>query len=268
MRCQLGLVITMLDKSKLSHLSNKDENNNVSAKEIARFDDLAATWWDPNGMYKTALIFNQARIDYFIPQICAHFERDPSDIDCLKGLRILDVGSGGGLVCEPLAMRGASVVGIDASAMSVEVAKRHAMSSKLDIDYRHMLSTELLKQPERFDVVINAEVVEHVPNQSALIEECATLVNEQGLLILATLNRTIKSYIIAIVGAEYVMRYLPIGTHSWSKFVKPEELRDMAKQAKASLVSSSGMTYNPFTKEWKLTPNMSVNYIQCYKKDK
>ena len=160
------------------------------------------------------------------------------------------------------------MLGIDASAMSIEVAKRHALASKLDIEYRHMLSTELAQEKEQFDVVINAEVVEHVPNQGALIKECGALVNACGMLILATLNRTIKSYVIGILGAEYIMRYLPIGTHSWSKFVTPKELTNMAQEANVSLVSSSGMAYNPITKRWKLTSNMSVNYIQCYKKDK
>jgi 2-polyprenyl-6-hydroxyphenyl methylase/3-demethylubiquinone-9 3-methyltransferase len=257
----------MLDKSQLSHLSKNNENSsNVSAQEIERFDSLAESWWDPNGKYKTALIFNQARISYFVPQICKHFGRDPKQDDCLKGLTILDVGSGGGLVCEPLAARGATVVGIDASAMSVQVAKRHALKSNLDIDYRHMLSTELAKQDQKFDVVINAEVVEHVPDQKALIKECGDLTKGKGFVILATLNRTLKSYIVAILGAEYVMRYLPVGTHSWAKFVTPIELNQMADLAGLTQISESGMAYNPFSKKWRLTQNLSVNYIQCYKK--
>lgn len=257
----------MLDKSKLSHLSKSNEkSSNVSTQEIERFDSLAESWWDPNGKYKTALIFNQARISYFVPQICQHFGRDPKQEDCLKGLTILDVGSGGGLVCEPLAARGATVVGIDASAMSVQVAKRHALKSDLDIDYRHMLSTELAKQDQKFDVVINAEVVEHVPDQKTLIIECGDLTKDKGFVILATLNRTLKSYIIAILGAEYVMRYLPVGTHSWAKFVTPIELNQMADLAGLTQLSESGMAYNPFSKRWRLTQNLSVNYIQCYKK--
>lgn len=257
----------MLDKSKLSHLSQKDQNSsNVSAAEIAKFDALAESWWDPKGKYKTALIFNHARISYFIPKICEHFNRDPEQDQCLNGLTILDIGSGGGLVCEPLAAKGAIVVGIDASAMSIEVAKRHAALSGLDIDYRHMLSHELVRQAHKFDVVINAEVIEHVPDQQALVNECTKLLRDDGLAILATLNRTVKSYIIAILGAEYVMRYLPIGTHSWGKFVKPTELNDMANNAGLTKLSGSGMAYNPLSKHWRLTNNMSVNYIQCYKK--
>jgi 2-polyprenyl-6-hydroxyphenyl methylase/3-demethylubiquinone-9 3-methyltransferase len=257
----------MLDKSKLSHISKNNEKfSNVSAQEIERFDSLAESWWDPSGKYKTALIFNQARIGYFVPQICKYFDRDPSTDDCLKGLTILDVGSGGGLVCEPLAASGAKVIGIDASAMSIEVAKRHALKSGLNIDYKHMLSSELAAQNHKFDVVINAEVVEHVPDQPALIRECGHLAKDTGLVILATLNRTIKSYIIAIVGAEYVMRYLPVGTHSWTKFIKPNELNQMASLAGLTKLSESGMAYNPITRHWRLTQNLSVNYIQCYKK--
>lgn len=257
----------MLDKSKLSHLSKKTEDNsNVTPAEIARFDQMAESWWDPNGHYKTALIFNQARISYFIPQICDHYNRNLNEKDCLKGLTILDVGCGGGLVCEPLAQRGASVVGIDASATSIEVAKVHAAKSGLEIDYRHMLSADLCGQTEQFDVVINAEVVEHVPDQNTLINECGSLAKSGGFVVLATLNRTIKSYVVAIIGAEYVMRYLPIGTHSWGKFVKPHELNQMARNAGLTQLHGSGMAYNLFSKKWKLTSNMSVNYIQCYKK--
>lgn len=257
----------MLDKSELSYVANKNkQGTNVSSKEIEKFDRLADSWWDPSGQYKTALIFNEARISYFVPAICKHFGKDPNAEDCLEGLSILDVGSGGGLVCEPLAKLGANVIGIDASGMSVEVAKRHAIKSGLKIDYRHMLSSELAKTNERFDIVINAEVLEHVPDQQSLVEECGSLVKQDGMAILATLNRTLKSYIIAILGAEYIMRYLPIGTHSWRKFVKPLELNQMASLAGLSQLSESGMAYNPVSKKWRLTSNMAVNYIQCYKK--
>jgi 2-polyprenyl-6-hydroxyphenyl methylase/3-demethylubiquinone-9 3-methyltransferase len=257
----------MLDKSKLNHILNKSAaTTNVSVQEIEKFDRLAESWWDPQGQYKTALIFNRARISYFVPEICKHFDRDPKAKNCLKGISILDVGSGGGLVCEPLAELGAKVVGIDASEMSIEVAKRHALTTTLQIDYRHMLSSELAKTKEQFDIVINAEVVEHVPNQAALIKECGNLVNQDGMAILATLNRTIKSYLIAILGAEYLMRYLPIGTHSWRKFVTPLELEQMACAAGLTKISGSGMAYNLLSKRWRLTTNMAVNYIQCYKK--
>ena len=256
----------MLDKSKLSVLETKQSKGNFSADEIARFDSLADSWWDPNGKYKTALLFNQARISFFIPEICKHFGRDPESAFPLKGLRILDVGSGGGLVCEPLASAGAQVVGIDASQMSVEVARRHAATSALNIEYRHELSSTTASKGEQFDVVINAEVVEHVPDQSALIKECCDLVNPGGFLVLATLNRTIKSWIIAIFGAEYVMRYLPKGTHDWKMFVTPNELNQMASTNGVTQIAESGMKYNPLKAEWRLSNDTSVNYIQCYKK--
>ena len=259
----------MLDKSKLSNISKKQtESTNVSQAEIARFDSLADSWWDPEGKYKTALIFNQARIDYFVPQICKHFNRDATDENCLAGLTVLDVGSGGGLVCEPLAKLGAAVTGIDASEMSIEVAKRHAEKSGLNIDYQHILSTDKLKEGKQFDIVINAEVVEHVPDQETLIKECAQLTKDGGFTILATLSRTLKSFVIAIIGAEYIMRYLPIGTHSWNKFVTPVELNGMATIAGLEQVSETGMAYNPLSGKWRLSRSLAVNYIQCYKKNK
>jgi uncharacterized protein (DUF2237 family) len=172
----------MLDKSKLSKLSSKsDQNTNVSRSEIARFDLLAESWWDPNGKYKTALIFNQARIDYFVPQICKHFNRDIDDENCLAGLSVLDVGSGGGLVCEPLAKLGANVTGIDASEMSVEVARRHAQKTGLNIHYQHILSTDKLKEGRQFDIVINAEVVEHVPEGDVGNHSVCAIVSEAFL---------------------------------------------------------------------------------------
>lgn len=266
-RVYAGYIKNMLDKSKLQNLNTQSpQQGNFSEQEVARFDALAETWWDPKGKYKTALLFNQARISYFLPQIARHFKRDLNVEEPLKGLSILDVGSGGGLVCEPLAKAGATVIGIDASQMSVEVARRHALSEGLDIEYRHQLSSQLVQEKERFDVVINAEVVEHVPDQQALISECCQLVNPNGLLVLATLNRNIKSWIIAILGAEYVMRYLPRGTHDWSMFVKPNELNQMASVNGMTQVAESGMKYNPFSKRWLLSDDTSVNYMQCYTK--
>ncbi|WP_278383307.1 bifunctional 2-polyprenyl-6-hydroxyphenol methylase/3-demethylubiquinol 3-O-methyltransferase UbiG, partial [Alteromonas mediterranea] len=176
-----------------------------------------------------------------------------------------DIGSGGGLISEPLAALGAKVTGIDASSVSVEVAKRHALKSGVDVEYKHMLSSEAVMTGQQYDVVINAEVVEHVPDQRQLINECASLVRPGGLLILATLNRTIKSYVIAIVGAEYVMRYLPVGTHDWRKFVKPQELQAWVGD-RFALKHQTGMRLNPFKGEWLTTPSLSVNFIQAYSK--
>ena len=266
----------MLDKSE------KSAPINFSQQEIDRFDALAESWWDPNGKYKTALEFNRARLSVIDYQISAHFLENVQVQSCSQsiyktksqansvdkttpftGLSIVDIGCGGGLISEPLAMKGADVTGIDASAMSIEVAKRHAMQSNVKVNYIHGLSSDLVAQRRQFDVVINAEVVEHVPDQAQLIKECASLVKPGGLLVLATLNRTIKSFIIAIVGAEYVMRYLPAGTHDWEKFVKPRELNQWVGEG-FTLNYETGMALNPFTKVWKLTPNPSVNYLQVY----
>ena len=253
----------MLDKSKVT---GSVSNDNVSEQEIARFNALAQEWWDPNGKYKTALAFNAARTEYMIAQLASCHERDPSLPDCLAGLRILDVGCGGGLISEALAKRGATVTGVDASAMSIEVARRHAQQSGLSVDYRHCLAGQLLAEDERFDVVINAEVVEHVPDQAALINECARLVKPSGTLVLATLNRTVKSWIIAILGAEYIMRYLPVGTHDWKMFVKPEELAGWVATEHFKLVDETGMKLNPLTGIWRLSDSLAVNYIQVYRR--
>ena len=246
----------MLDKSK------KTGDTNFSEEEISRFDSLAESWWDPNGKYKTALEFNRARLDVIKAQIEEHFGKGSLPPD-YSSLSIVDIGSGGGLISEPLAKLGAKVTGIDASAVSVEVAKRHAEKSGVSVTYKHMLSSELVKEAQQYDIVINAEVVEHVPDQQQLIDECASLVKPGGLLILATLNRTIKSYVIAIVGAEYVMRYLPVGTHDWRKFVKPGELEKWVGED-FTLKHQVGMKLNPVKGKWLTTSSLAVNYIQAY----
>ena len=260
----------MLDKSKLSPSkknSGQGESEGFSPEEIAKFDALAENWWDPNGKYKTALEFNRARVDYFIEQLCTHFKLNPNDDKPLKGLRILDVGCGGGLVCEPLAQAGADVVGIDVSEVSIEVAKRHAITTGVSIDYRHEHAKSMAEsETGQYDVVINAEVIEHVPNQKDLVIQCGQLCKEGGCVIMATLNRTIKSFIVGIIGAEYIMRYLPVGTHSWHLFVTPFELNSMASVARMKLSHETGMSYSLLTKKWKITKDVGVNYVQVYTK--
>ena len=266
----------MLDKSKLTSAKRNDSkqtatNNNFSASEIAKFDALATSWWDPNGQYKTALEFNRARVDYFIEQICAYYNRSSKSDKPLAGLTILDVGCGGGLVCEPLAQAGASVTGIDVSEMSIEVAKRHAQQSGLEITYIHehaKQTADFAKEQGTplFDVVINAEVIEHVPDQKELVKHCSSLCKVDGCVIMATLNRTIKSWLVGIIGAEYIMRYLPIGTHSWHLFVTPFELNSMASIARMQLVDEIGMSYSLFSKKWRTSKSTAVNYVQIYKR--
>ena len=264
-------ILAMLDKIKLNPDTNSNiERNpvgNFSPSEIAKFDKLAESWWNPNGKYKTALDFNRVRVSYFIKQICLFYDRDPNTVKPLQGLLILDVGCGGGLVCEPLAKAGATVVGIDASEVSVEVAKRHALKYELDIEYRHE-SVQYTSAHDKccYDVVINAEVIEHVPNQKALVNQCSQLCKEGGCLIMATLNRTLKSYLIGIVGAEYIMRYLPIGTHRWNAFVTPDELVYMASIANMQLVGEMGMAFKLLNKTWHTTKDLGINYIQIYKR--
>lgn len=267
----------MLDKSAL----DGDLRSTLDPEEVTKFDQLADQWWDPLGKYAQAIAFNHARLSYFTQSIATHFDRElafaPRPTHNLwhlydlgrvfDGLSILDVGCGGGLVSEPLANLGATVTGIDASAMSIRVARQHAHNTTTPVNYEHAMASDLLADGRLFDVVINAEVVEHVQNQSLLIEQCAQLVKPGGILILATLNRTIKSFVIAIVGAEYVMNYLPKGTHSWHKFVKPSELSGWAEQAGCELLEQSGMQYNLFKRKWRLTPQMPVNYVQVYKKE-
>lgn len=261
----------MLDKSKLNTIKNDTTagsySDNYSLSEIAKFDQLAESWWDPNGKYKTALEFNRARVEYFIEQICIHYGRDPNKLAPLQGLHILDVGCGGGLVCEPLAKAGAIVVGIDVSEVSIEVAKRHALQSRLNIEYRHEHAQHTsINDLHCYDVVINAEVIEHVPNQKDLVMQCSKLCKVDGCVIMATLNRTINSYLIGIVGAEYIMRYLPVGTHSWQAFVTPYELNRMASTADLNFVTEIGMAYRLFNKTWQKTRNLGVNYVQIYKR--
>lgn len=251
----------MLDKSELS---NSVKNDNMSDEEVARFDKMAEAWWDPNGAYKTALAFNAARVKVMQQQICATLNCDEKSHQPLADIKLLDVGCGGGLISEYMAKAGAQVTGIDASATSIEVAKRHAQQSGVKINYQHMLSSQLDSE-QRYDVVINAEVVEHVPDQAALIKDCARLVKPGGVLILATLNRTVLSYLIAIVGAEYVMRYLPKGTHSWRKFVKPDELDHWTGPA-FTRTYATGMRLNPLSQQWKTTSSLAVNYVLVYQR--
>lgn len=249
----------MLDKSTLS----AKIPSTLSPQEVAKFDALAEQWWDPNGKFKAALSFNKARMHIMLRELCAFFGRDQTDSNCLNGLNILEVGSGGGLICEALAQCGANVMGIDASGQSVEVARRHADKSGLTITYEHCLASTLVAQQREFDVVINAEVVEHVPDQETLIQECRQLVKDGGALLLATLNRTIKSYLVAILGAEYLLRLLPIGTHDWRMFVRPEQLAQWL-EANDRLVFSAGMQMNPLIGKWKESKSLAVNYLQLY----
>ena len=238
----------------------------VDPGEIERFTALAAEWWKPDGKFRTIHKFNPVRRDYIVGQIARHLGRDPNGDSPFAGLRILDVGCGAGLLCEPLAALGATVVGIDATARNIEIARWHAAESHLVLDYRHCLAEHVVETGERFDVVLNTEVVEHVAEPRQLMRECSELVAPGGILIVATLNRTLRAFLLAIIGAEYVLRWLPKGTHDWRRFLKPAEIGAMIRQHGLSLKAVVGVSYNPLHDRWRLSGDASVNYIMLAKK--
>ena len=234
----------------------------VDAAEVAKFEAMAAEWWDPNGKFKPLHNMNPCRLDYITRQIAAEFGRDLTAHLPFKGLRILDIGCGGGLLSEPMARLGADVLGADAAARNIPVAKLHAEQSGLTIDYRNTTAEALAAAGERFDVVLNMEVVEHVADPLAYLTACHDLLKTGGLMICSTLNRNPKSFAMAIVGAEYVMRWLPKGTHDWQKFITPDELYDLIRRAGLDPVDRKGMVFNPISWRWSLSSrDLSVNYV-------
>ncbi len=233
---------------------------------VGHFARLAGQWWDPRGPWATLHRFNPVRLAYIRDQAAAHFSRDPARLDSLQGLRILDIGCGGGVLCEPLARLGAEVVGIDPVADSIAAAQHHAGAAGLAIDYRCTTAEDLADRGEVFDVVLAMEVVEHVADFNLFIAEAAALVKPGGLMVVATLNRTIKSFALAIVGAEYVLRWLPRGTHQWDKFVTPNELEMALAQSGARFLDETGVIYNPFADRWQLSADMDVNYMVAAEK--
>jgi 2-polyprenyl-6-hydroxyphenyl methylase/3-demethylubiquinone-9 3-methyltransferase len=234
----------------------------VDPSEIAKFEAMAAEWWDPNGKFKPLHMLNPCRLDYITTQIAGEYGRDLSVERPFAGLRILDIGCGGGLLCEPMARLGADVVGVDAAARNIPVAITHAEQSGLTIDYRHTTAEAMAEAGEQFDAVLNMEVVEHVADPLAYLTACQQLMKPGGLHICSTINRNPKSFAMAIVGAEYVMRWLPKGTHEWKKFITPEELYDLLRQAGLTPVDRKGFVFNPVTWQWRLSDrDLSVNYV-------
>jgi 2-polyprenyl-6-hydroxyphenyl methylase / 3-demethylubiquinone-9 3-methyltransferase len=234
----------------------------VDPGEVAKFEAMAADWWDPNGKFKPLHMLNPCRLDYICAQIAAEFGRDLSQAMPFAGLRLLDIGCGGGLLAEPMARLGASVVGADAAARNIPVAQVHAEQSGLTIDYRHTTAEALAAAREQFDVVLNMEVVEHVADPQAYLTACQQLLKPGGLMICSTLNRNPKSFVMAIIGAEWVMRWLPKGTHDWSKFITPDELYAMIDKAGLKPVDRRGMVFNPVTWRWSLSDrDLSCNYV-------
>ena len=238
----------------------------INREEIQKFSDLADEWWDVNGKFKPLHMFNPIRIEYITEKIKQEFNLLNRNNNFLKDLKILDIGCGGGLISEPLARLGGEVTGIDASEKNIEVAKLHSKKNNLNINYLNK-SPEQLNYSEKFDIVLNLEVVEHVENVDLYIKSCSNLLKKNGIMFTATLNRTIVSYIKAIVGAEYILRWLPIGTHDWNKFIKPEELEKILSSANFSTIDVKGLEFNPLFSKWKKSDNLSVNYIICSKRN-
>lgn len=240
----------------------------VDPGEVAKFEAMAAEWWDPTGKFKPLHMLNPCRLDYICAQIAAEFGRDLAGALPFKGLRILDIGCGGGLLSEPMARLGAEVVGADAAARNIPVARVHAEQSGLVIDYRHTTAEALAEAGEQFDVVLNMEVVEHVADPQAYLTACQQLLKPGGLMICSTLNRNPKSFMMAIIGAEWVMRWLPKGTHDWAKFITPDELYALIGRAGLRPVDRKGMVFNPVTWRWSLSDrDLSCNYVTASVKD-
>ena len=239
--------------------------NTINKKEIEKFSKIAAEWWDPNGKFKPLHKFNPVRIKYIKDNIIKKFNLNSSNKP-LKTINILDIGCGGGLLSEPMSRLGANVVGIDASKKNIEVAKFHAKKNKLKINYI-CASPEILKIQKKFDVILSMEIVEHVEDINFFIKKSSELLKKNGLMFIATLNKTLKSYMFAIVGAEYILKWLPIGTHDWNKFIKPDELIKITKINNLKLEKLDGMNFDLLTNEWNLSSNNSVNYIAKFKKN-
>ena len=234
----------------------------VDPAEVAKFEAMAAEWWDLEGKFKPLHMMNPVRLDYICKQIAAEFGRDLEDDRPFEGLRLLDIGCGGGLLCEPMARLGATVVGADAAERNIPVARIHADQSGLEIDYRHTTAEAMAQNGETFDVVLNMEVVEHVADPLAYLTACRTLLKPGGIHICSTINRNPKSYAMAILGAEYVMRWLPKGTHDWSKFITPDELAELLANAGLDQVDKKGFVFNPILWSWKISDkDLSVNYV-------
>lgn len=233
----------------------------IDPGEVERFSRLAADWWNPAGKFKPLHRFNPVRLAYIREQIGLNFGQDPASTRPFEGLAVLDVGCGGGLICEPMARLGAHVVGADASATNIEVAKIHAAQSGLAIDYRATTAEAIAAGGERFDVVLALEVVEHVADVDYFLASCAAMVKPGGLLFVATINRTLKALGLAIVGAEYVLGWLPKGTHQYSKLVRPEEIRRPVEAAGLAMIDETGVVYHPLADAWRRSKDMDVNYM-------
>lgn len=233
----------------------------VDPDQIAYFTSMAEDWWNPRGRFRSLHQLNPVRLGFILDRVARHFGRDPAASRPLGGLRVLDIGCGGGLLSEPVAMLGADVVGIDAAAKLVQVARVHADAGSVEIDYRHTLAEDLAESGDRFDVVLNTEVVEHVADVDRFVESCCRLMTPGGVMIVATLNRTLKSLLFAKIGGEYILRLLPKGTHDWRRFIRPRELAAKLEVFGARVEETVGVSYNPLTAGFRISRDQSVNYM-------
>ena len=232
----------------------------INKDEIQKFSKLADEWWDVNGKFKPLHMFNPIRIEYILEEISQHFNLNKKKKSFLSNLKILDIGCGGGLISEPMARLGGNVTGIDAVEKNIKVASIHGKENNLKINYINK-SPEQLHEKEQYDIILNLEVVEHVDNLDLYLQSCYNLLKKNGLMFTATINKTFSSYIKAIIGAEYVLRWLPIGTHDWNKFIRPEELQKILFEKNFTTINIKGLEFSPIFRKWKRTDNLSVNYI-------
>ena len=238
----------------------------IDPAEVSKFEAMAAEWWNPNGKFKPLHMLNPCRLDYITTQIALEFDRDQRVPRPFQGLRLLDIGCGGGLLSEPMARLGAEVVGADAAARNIPVARLHAEQSGLTIDYRHTAAEDLVAQGERFDVVLNMEVVEHVADVGSYLAACAALLKPGGLTFVATLNKTLKSLALAKIGAEYVLNWLPRGTHDWNRFIAPSELKRALEECGLTILKTQGVSFDPIDWDWRLSGDVDVNYMVTAKR--
>ena len=237
-------------------------DNTIDNNEIKKFQAMAEEWWDPTGKFKPLHMLNPCRLQYITEQIGWHFDLNLDGVTPFRGLDILDIGCGGGLLSEPMARMGANVLGADAAERNIPIAIAHAKQSNLSIDYRHTTVESLLEESCRFDVILNMEVIEHVANPSSFLKACFELLKPNGLMVCSTINRNIKSYLNAIIGAEYVMRWLPRGTHDWSKFITPDELSKLISLAGMKVIDRKGFSFNKILWKWSISTNdLGINYV-------
>ena len=253
----------------MRHESQPQDTVTIDPAEIDRFSALAETWWDPNGPMAPLHKFNPTRLYYLRHQIATHFNRNIEDLHFAKGLRVVDIGCGGGLISEPIAQFGAKVLGIDAAEKNVKTAYLHANQQYhlecIDLSYRHCSAEDLVAEQHRFDIVLSLEVVEHVADVSTFLHSLSQLVTPGGILVLATLNRTIKSLVFAKICAEYILGWLPKGTHQWQKFIKPSELEQMMSQHPLIMHDLSGLSFDPIRNSWHISRDVSINYLMSFK---